>query len=129
MINIGVALNWIIYGSSGYTQRPGGISYYSKCTPTTFKQNEHIKTIVNTQYVDTADWNPHSSTYIEGYSAVNTDGIAVPAHSPRNTPPTHTGWHINHYALKSREEFEQKMSRGSGDGSSKNINIFQLYRL
>jgi hypothetical protein len=62
---------------------------------------------------------------MDGYSAVNTDGMPLPAHSPRNIPPTYTGWHINHYATKSFREFELKIARGSGDGGAKGWEYFQ----
>ena len=51
--------------------------------------------------------------YKKGYNAVNTDFQTVIG--PFNKPPTYTGWHVNHYVIKSLEDYKAKRARGGGN--------------
>jgi hypothetical protein len=118
-------LNWIMFGSSGHVKRPrGGVANYIKCSKSPdFEINKHIKSIVNTDHVQGQTGAPHHFLYHEGHFAVNTDFQRVDG--PFNQPPTWTGWHINHYVTKSKEEYELKMKRGSGDGGARSSDFFE----
>ena len=47
-------MNWVVFGSSGHTTRPAGgaLGNYWKCLPARSMHSRHIKTIVNTRFVD-----------------------------------------------------------------------------
>jgi hypothetical protein len=108
-----------MFGSSGHVKRPrGGVANYIYCNKgSDFPDNKHIKSIVNTDHVQGRGADPHHFEYHEGYYAVNTDSKRVDG--PFNERPTWTGWHLRHYAIKSKEEYELKMKRGAGDGTTK----------
>jgi hypothetical protein len=76
------------------------VSNYIKCSNSSYIANKHIKSIVNTAYVVKSRGDPHSFTYVKGSYAVNTDFKKVLG--PFNANPTYTGWHINHYVVKVR---------------------------
>jgi len=129
----GIALNWMLFGSSGHVHRPigGVLASYRECT-----MYSHVKSIVNMQHVQSisSELNPHFFRYKRGYYAVNTDHIRIdgPFSPPpivlrkgphrwadpryeRLVPPPASLFskiHINHYVLKSWIEFEEKMLRG-----------------
>jgi hypothetical protein len=92
----------------------GGVGdNYTKCTNASFADNKHVKSIVNTNYVLPHAWSPHAFVYKKGYNAVNTDKQTVIG--PFNIPPTYTGWHVNHYVIKSLEDYKAKRARGGGN--------------
>lgn len=121
----GLTLNWMLFGSSGHTSRPPGgvIVNYVKCRP-----NIHIKTIVNTKYFSSVSWSPHHFEYIAGYHAVDTSYHPVSrAINPetRYKNPVMWTWvfdvpphlyevmYVNHYILKSRDDYELRAKRAS----------------
>jgi Glycosyltransferase family 92 len=107
----GVGLNWRVYGSSGHLKRPeGGVKNYSKCTTPSFFENKYIKDIVNTHHVQKVQ-DPHIFKHAEGYHTVNADKQIV--YGSLNEPPTYAGWHVNHYMIKSLEDFEARAGRGN----------------
>jgi len=110
----GLTLNWLNYNSNGYYARPPGgvIPNYSKC----YKE-VHVKSIVETKYTE-ACLNPHYCAYKPGYRAIDTNRSPVTsAFNPANHSEPDTSLykvlHINHYNLKSYEDFRTKMKRGS----------------
>ncbi|KAG5189552.1 hypothetical protein JKP88DRAFT_353045 [Tribonema minus] len=119
----GVGLNWIMFGSSGHTERPpDGVSQYTACTPPSFFHNKHIKSVVNIKHTSGRGTSPHHFSYANGYWAVNTDGQKIDG--PFNEPPTYGRAHINHYFTKSLAEFQEKIERGAGNGSHKTMQLF-----
>lgn len=61
----GLAVNWIIFGSSGHKSRPHGgvLVNYHACLPDQQEQNTHVKVIANTQYLMTVGDDPHRVYY------------------------------------------------------------------
>ena len=76
-----------------------------------------IKTIANPRRINYF-CNPHYAVYISDDCVINENGDQVQAYS--NYPPTVKKIVMNHYSVKSREEYETKVRRGTAD-SRKNI--------
>ena len=74
--------------------------------------NAHVKTIADPRAINFL-YLPHSANFFEGYYAVNEIGKVVTG--PFNNPVTADKIVINHYYLKSREEYAKKVQRGRAD--------------
>ena len=103
----GLALNWMVFGSSGLEHRPPSLAHYNACFPSV-----HVKTIVNTQQVLGSSQNPHWFLYKPGSFAVGEKGDRVDAWS--RSPPSFERIFINHYSTRSRQDFADKRRRGRG---------------
>ncbi len=120
----GLVLNWKRFGSSGHVTRPTGgvLPNYHKCF-----NDFRVKSIVNTQYTLQHDNNPHTFVYKHGYYAVDTTQrkargpfFAVWQHNTTPLPPppyVYDIMYINHYNIKSREDYANKVARGKVDNS------------
>lgn len=116
----GLTLNWKRFGSSGHVKRPvGGIlSNYKNC----FK-DFRVKTVGNTNYCLQPKGNPHAFIYRDGYFAVDTEynRIDGPWNLNISLPvPSHVYdiMYINHYNLKSVEDYARKVAKGKADNSA-----------
>jgi Glycosyltransferase family 92 len=109
----GVLLNWKVFGSSGWDRRPrGGVSNYYKCTTDPkFELNTYVKSIVNTANVLSVGTTVHYFTYKEGYTNLNTAGDGHTEWAFR-APHYDVMW-INHYAIKSNQDFESRERRNA----------------
>ena len=118
----GLALNWMVFGSSGFVSRPNGsvLTSYTKCAPSVT-----VKSIVVTEHTLSASPNPHWFRYKHGYHAVNERGDKVDTWF--NDPPTVSHLYINHYATKSLEDFQRKMKRGSATRAHKTMSEFERF--
>lgn len=119
----GLVLNWRGFGSSGLEVRPqeGVKKSYVKCFPEHHSNNWHVKTIANTLYVDKMQ-TPHNALYREGYSSVNTNFEAQSG--PFSNPAVFDRAFINHYGLRSREDYERRLKRAGVDRSRKDWDYF-----
>ncbi|MGV3092272.1 glycosyltransferase family 2 protein [Lactiplantibacillus argentoratensis] len=110
----GIAVNWVIYGSSGFEKRPNGLvtSNFVHRSEDDFYKNKFIKTICNPRKVYSFTIS-HAANYFPGYYAVNELGVTVPWASSEQVSISQI--RINHYYSKSREEFMKKRARGSGE--------------
>lgn len=77
-------------------------------------QKEHVKTLFNLRDVlpTLANANPHNWGCRHGAVAVNTKGVPVPSFESADVVYDEA-W-INHYVVKSWEDFQAKMARGNG---------------
>lgn len=109
----GLAVNWVMYGSSGHRKRPHGliIENYTQRLPLNEQANFHIKSIVKPACTLHA-LGPHSFAYRHGCSAVTPDRL--PASTPFS-PVCIDKIRINHYFFRSHEEFQEKIKRGRAD--------------
>eukprot|EP00887_Chlorella_sp_A99_P003217 scaffold9.g3217.t1 len=84
----GLAVHWLLFGSSGHETRPlaGSLRSYVRRLPALHAQHQLVKTIVRVRQ----------------------------ACGPRDDRPVHGVLAVHHYATRSREEFKVKMARGSG---------------
>lgn len=115
----GLALNWKLFGSSGHVSRPPGgiLENYHMCG-----DNFHIKTIANPKFTVRSGGNPHEFRYKPGYFAVDTNYTRVtgpfnPKIFATPDPVVYSVMYINHYNLKSREDYARKVAKGKADNS------------
>ncbi|WP_203623411.1 glycosyltransferase family 2 protein [Lacticaseibacillus sp. 866-1] len=110
----GLAVNWLIYGSSHFEHQPAGLvtDNFVLRSRFDFTKNLLIKTICNPRRVFYFSLS-HAPNYLPGYHAVNELGTVV----PWATTKEYSGKRIrlNHYYSKSREAFLKKRARGSGE--------------
>ena len=116
----GVALNWMMFGSSNYTHptSSGVIGTYDKCI-----SNYHVKMIINTKYVHTIGPTSHVFHYKQYKYAVTTDYQKQigPYHAIYDNTTAYDIMYINHYNIRSLYEYKLKMKRGRGRGIEDNI--------
>ncbi len=109
-----VAVNWLIFGSSGYKNRPDGLQVekFSNRGEENLDVNRHIKAIVRPEATICAT-NPHNFLYLSGQVAVTENKEAVEG----SFSQTHSvkKLRINHYMTRSLQESKEKMLRGIAD--------------
>ncbi len=117
----GLGVNSVMFGSSGHTHRPAGntLANYWRCW---FEGVGHVKTIANTDYVWRA-LNPHQFSYLDAKVAVSEDFAPIVGHATASHQSARIA--VYHYVLKSRQEYEEKMLRGAGDRSHKDVTFFE----
>ncbi|CAF3356945.1 unnamed protein product [Rotaria socialis] len=123
----GVGVNWQIYGSSGHLTRPtAGVrkSYFKCISDESNPHNTHIKTISNTAYFLGMDGNPHTVLLNKGKTTVDEHGKPIPGNGPCRVPVTKDIILLHHYVLKSKEEYVEKMLRGSANRNKKDWNFW-----
>ena len=113
----GVGVNWAVFGSSGHRTRPPGLvieSYVRRTGKTGI--NRHVKSIVNPLRVR-AFCQPHFFMYDHGFAV---DERRRPITGPPFSQTESVSFErlrLNHYAVKSEEEFRLKLARGPADSS------------
>jgi hypothetical protein len=107
----GLAINWMLFGSSGHIEKPPGgvIANYYRC-----RKNLHVKQIGNTQYVVSSSGNPHYLKYKPNYYAVSSNGTRIVGPWNKGLDAAFDTIYLNHYNTKSRAEFMAKIERGRG---------------
>jgi Flp pilus assembly protein TadD len=112
----GLAVSSLFFGSGENKTRPvvGQIAAYTQCTHATFKENQLIKTIVQSGQTLMPN-SPHDFTFKEGAWCVNEGFLRVDGQSfPNSTEKIQ----LNHYYCRSENEIELKVCRGRGDMKS-----------
>lgn len=106
-----VEINWLVYGSGGArTREPGPVmKRFRRHSLADAIVNRHVKSIVNPRKV-CGMTGCHEATRLTG-STVDSHGRIV-KQSFRERQPQHDTIKINHYAVKSYEEFLNKRARG-----------------
>lgn len=106
-----VEINWLVYGSGGAkTKENGGVmERFRKHSLASHGANKHVKSIVNPRRVFSFI-GCHEVARLDGKTA-DSHGNIVEKHF-RDREPQHDVIRINHYAVKSYEEFLQKRARG-----------------
>ena len=106
----GVCLHWRIFGSSGHKTYESDlvIRRFQRCAAT---YHPHVKSIVRRSAV--AEVRVHVAKLSSGTYAT-ADGTEVEASYSMTPIPTHHPASINHYLLKSAEEYQAKIARGEG---------------
>ncbi|RZJ70160.1 MAG: glycosyltransferase family 92 protein [Flavobacterium sp.] len=106
-----VEINWLVYGSGGAKEKEQGsiMERFKKHSLPNHYLNRHIKSIVNPRRV---------FTFIGCHEVARMSGKTVDPHGNpiqkhfRDREPQHDVIRINHYAVKSYDEFLQKRARG-----------------
>ena len=120
----GIGLNWLVFGSNGHLQRPEGTlaQSYTKRTLKSNLVNNHIKTIAQPRHIKRVGSNPHDFIFKNGKHCVNENFERL-----RGPRVTHTSNKIqlNHYFLRSLEDFKEKLERGRADtGTTRQLEEF-----
>lgn len=115
-----VEINWLVYGSNGHllkSDRPV-MERFTRHSRGSHYLNHHVKSIVNPRRV----YNMigcHEAARIRG-KAADSHGNPVSV-SFRDREPQQDVIRINHYAVKSREEFMEKQRRGRASGRQRPV--------
>jgi hypothetical protein len=109
----GLAVNWLVFGSNGHIEKQNGqIHNYTKRALKSHPINGHIKTIVQTRHVKAPAADPHHFHFHKGKFCVNENfepaNGAIVKHTSNKIQ-------LNHYNLRSFEEFKDKVKRGRAD--------------
>lgn len=115
-----VEINWLVYGSGGMkTKMQGTVMERFNChSLPNHRLNRHVKSIVNPRRVFTMI-GCHEAAKISGYIA-DSHGQPVKRNF-RDREPQQDIIRINHYAVKSYEEFVEKQARGRASGTQKTV--------
>lgn len=124
-----VEINWLVYGSGGAKKKePGGVmERFRKHSVPEHKLNTHVKSIVDPRRVCTMV-GCHEASRISGRAA---DSHGNPLKKGfRDRVPQQDVIKINHYAIKSYEEFLAKRARGRARiDSLRDMGYFERYDL
>lgn len=115
-----VEVNWLIYGSSGRkTKTPGSVMERFKChSQPSHSLNRHVKSIVDPRRVFNMI-GCHEAARISGYAA-DSHGQPIKQNF-REREPQQDIIRINHYAVRSYEEFVEKQARGRASGKQRTV--------
>ena len=106
-----VEINWLIYGSGGAEKKEAGsvMERFKHHSVSSHILNRHVKSVVNPRRVFSLI-GAHEAARISGRAA-DSHGMPIKKNF-RNREPQHDIIRINHYAVKSYEEFLEKRARG-----------------
>lgn len=124
----GVALNWRVFGSSGETHhRPGLVmERFTRASPLGFDANRHVKTIARPARVTVPSC--HWVDYAGGGRVVSADGLEV-ANADLVEPreASYAVAQVNHYFVRSRDEWADKLRRGYPDATVRDPTLFESF--
>jgi len=125
----GLAINWLVFGSSGHIKRTNRsqLKSFLLRSEQSFHVNRHVKVIVQTKFVKRSV-GAHLFQFIEPYFAVNEFGKEIKtSYSSVSVEKIQ----INHYYCRSLEEYQEKVNRGAADTSKgkREINNFHQHDL
>lgn len=124
-----VEINWLVYGSGGAKKhKPGDVmERFKKHSLPEHRLNTHVKSIVDPRRVCTMV-GCHEAARISGRAA---DSHGVPLKKGfRDRTPQQDVIRINHYAVKSYEEFLEKRARGRARiNTLRDFSYFEQYDL
>lgn len=109
-----IGINWLIFGSSNQENYRDDlvIQRFKRCSVPEFAPNKHIKTIARTKRIQ--HMYIHSAKISSG-EYVNAEGKNIKIENlGRSDSICENIAQINHYVLKSKEEYKQKKIKGEG---------------
>ncbi|KAI3434496.1 hypothetical protein D9Q98_002571 [Chlorella vulgaris] len=123
----GVVVNWEVFGSGGLQVRPKGnaMMSYWRCSPRTHPENRHVKSVVRPACTLESSTDPHHFLYRSTPECTPVSTLHEPVLGPKSKEPVLERWALHHYAVKSVDDFQQKMTRGSGMGNIKTLAFLQ----
>ncbi|MDE5713123.1 MAG: glycosyltransferase family 92 protein [Muribaculaceae bacterium] len=125
-----IEINWLVYGSGGAESKtPGGMMQrFKRHSLPSHILNRHVKSIVDPRRVCSMT-GCHEAARISG-DAADSHGQPI-THNFRDREPQHDIIRINHYAVRSLEEFKEKCMRGRASGKKRYIDMdyFKKYDL
>lgn len=110
-----IAMNWRIFGSSRHVTRRRGlvIKRFTLAAPRPHHLNRHCKTIARAAAID--EMHIHSCTLRRGLY-VDPNGQSITIERMGFTPEVnHERVQVNHYVVKSLQEFREKQRRGNAN--------------
>ncbi|MDE5610890.1 MAG: glycosyltransferase family 92 protein [Odoribacter sp.] len=115
-----VEINWLVYGSGGARKKePGGVmERFRRHSLPDHVLNRHVKSIVNPRRVYSMI-GCHEVARISGY-ATDSHGNPIKENF-RHREPQQDIIRINHYAVRSYEEFLEKQNRGRASGKQRTV--------
>jgi len=115
----GLAVSWLIFGSSYHILRPKGLQTenYTLRSANEFihrsgEHNQLVKSIVQPARTFAVSNNPHFFLYKDDYNCVNENFELVSSAASRNCIET---IQLNHYFTRSYQDFKEKIRRGRAD--------------
>lgn len=122
-----IEINWLIYGSGGLQEKtPDGVMQrFRRHAPLSHPLNRYVKSIVNPRKVSNMI-GCHEAAILEGH-AVDGNGRKIEK-SFKDRQPVHETFRVNHYAVKSLQEFTEKQSRGRASGRQRSIGLEYFHR-
>ena len=129
----GLGINWQCFGSNGQDKVDYSRGVLERFTHRaesdwfagTFQDvkggNVFVKSVINPRCVNYMS-DPHCANYLNGFNAVNGNGVNI--RGGVNYPVVTDKIVINHYIIKSREEFLLKKKKGRADG---NENLYEKF--
>lgn len=122
-----VEINWLCYGSGGQKEKtPGGVMQRFRFhSQPTHLLNRHVKSIINPRKIYTMI-GCHEAARLSGTTA-DSHGNPV-THNFRERTPQQDIIRINHYAVRSLEEFAEKQMRGRASGKKRNVPMDYFYQ-
>lgn len=110
----GLAIHWLLFGSNGHLEPPSTtqINSYTRRSLKTHEMNCHIKTIVQPKHVKWVPKDPHHFGFRFGKYCVNENFEKVKGPLAEHTS---NKIQLNHYFVRSLEEFKAKVARGRAD--------------
>ncbi|GAB2705054.1 glycosyltransferase family 92 protein [Mucilaginibacter koreensis] len=123
-----LCINWLLFGSNGQNEKSSEsqLSTYIRRSLKSLSFNEHVKSIVQAQYAIDAPYNPHHFRLKKGWYTVNENFERVDG--PLSTH-TSNKIQLNHYFLRSLEDYNEKMKRGRADSPTTDRTIDYFYEL
>jgi hypothetical protein len=120
----GLGVHWLIFGSNGNIEKPKApqIESYTRRSLKTESINDHIKSIVQPRHVKRVPGDPHHFKYKLGKYCVNENFEHIKGPIVKHTS---NKIQLNHYFLRSLEEFKLKIARGRADsGADRKLDEF-----
>lgn len=120
----GVAVNWVMYGSSHHEKKPVGMCFeeFTMRAIPGKKGTDFIKTIVRPECVKSYG-HPHMPEYITGFYSVNTDGKII--ESWNNQIKEYHSLRRNHYFTKSKEQWIiRRAGKRADTGTTRTLDEF-----
>jgi hypothetical protein len=122
----GLGIHWRVFGSNGHLERPekSQLESYTKRSLVTEDMNRHIKSVVQPRHIKSVPKDPHHFKYRFGKYCVNENFERIDG-----PLATHTSNKIqlNHYFVRSLEDFRLKVARGRADSEmQRTVEEFQM---
>lgn len=114
-----VVMQWIVFGDNHQKNRDKGlvIERFTSHAPKT--ELSQVKSIINPRLADGDSCHIHFGKFNTDVLSVNTDGKDIIRDDDKSYIPvgrTSANIHVNHYVVKSAEEFRDKSQKGAADG-------------
>jgi hypothetical protein len=110
----GMALSWCTFGSNGLYENPSTpqIRAFTKRAANNHSMNKYVKTIAQlemTSHIIDSHYFAHKNNF------ANVNDKGEPVHGSLSSYPLYRYLYINHYYIRSRKDYLEKIARGCND--------------